>query len=138
MAEGHVTDVIIAIVGARRRIASINAAITVEMEKMDRRTIIVTGCAEGTDHHVRRECKRLGFRLIVCHARQVNGKWAGHWAGPERNTVVARLAQRVMAWPASPEFPEVEREKSSGTWNCVDQFRERGKPVDIREDAWKT
>jgi hypothetical protein len=133
-----VSDVLVAIVGARRRIPAIVAAVTATMEQLDRSTIIVTGCAEGTDCHVRRECKRLGFRLIECHARQIDGKWAGRWAGPERNTMIARLAQRVIAWPASPEFPEVEREKSSGTWNCVDQFRGRGKPVDVREDAWRT
>lgn len=131
------TEEIVAIVGTRRRIEVVNVAITRTMEAMDRGALIVTGDAPGVDLHVRRECERLGFRYIECHVRKLDGDWAGPWAGPERNTLIARLAHRVMAWPATPEWPEEEREKSAGTWNCVDQFRSRGKPVDVREDAWR-
>lgn len=125
-----------ALVGTRQCIRSVNLEITLTLEAMDRETIIVTGCASGVDAHVKRECKRLGFRLIVCHARQTNGKWTSRSSGPERNKVVARLAQRAIVWPASPEFPEAEREKSAGSWNVVDQFRERQKPVEVRAVAW--
>lgn len=135
MAERVVTDVIVAIIGTSRRIPAALRAITSTMEALDRETIIVTGDGPGTDLHVKRECKRLGFRFIECHAR-----WGtqGRRAWPERNQMIARLAQRVIAWPAAPEFPATEREMSAGSWNCVDQFRERGKPVDVREDAWRT
>jgi|SRR5271157_525082 len=129
------TDVIIAFIGTRRRIPAVLLDITVELENMDRETIIVTGDAPGTDLHVKRECKRLGFRFIECHARwEAKGKGAG----PERNQMIARLAQRVVAWPASPEFPAEQRELSAGSWNCIDQFRSRGKRVDVSDAAWRT
>lgn len=124
------TDVLLALVGTRQCIRAVNDDISATMDALDRETIIVTGDATGVDAHVKRECKRLGFRLIVCHAR-----WTTHGlrAGPERNTVVVRLANRGIAWPATPEN---NREKSAGTWNVVDQFRERGKSVDVRSVAW--
>ena len=127
-----VTDILLALVGTRRRIPSVLLDITSTMEALDRETIIVTGDAPGVDLHVKRECKRLGFRFIECHAR-----WdaKGLFAGPERNTVVARLANRVIAWPATPKE---DREHSKGTWNAIDQFRERGKQVVVREVAWTT
>ena len=123
------SDTLLAIVGTRQCLRPVNAAITAFMESLDREIIIVTGDASGVDAHVKRECKRLGFRLIVCHARWDH---AGKRAGPERNTVVARLANRAVAWPASD--PE-HRELSAGTWNCIDQFLARGK--DVREEGWR-
>lgn len=129
-------DELVALVGTRQCVRPINASITATLEAMDREVIVVTGCAGGVDAHVKRECKRLGFRLIVCHARQTNGKWTHKGCGIERNTVVARLAQRAIVWPATPEFPEEQRELSAGSWNVVDQFKERKKPVDVRTDGW--
>ena len=130
-----VSDFLLAIVGTRRRIPAVLTAITATMEAIDREAIIVTGDAPGVDLHVKRECKRLGFRFIECHAR-----WdaKGRGAGPERNTIIARLAQRVIAWPASPRETPEDRQLSAGTWNCVEQFEGRGKPVEIRKDAWNT
>jgi len=61
--------------------------------------------------------------------RAPNREWAGIWAGPERNTVIARLASRVIAWPLAG----VETGRSRGTWDCIQQFRDRGKAVIIRE-----
>ena len=130
------TDELVALVGTRQCVREVNADITATLEAMDTGTIIVTGDAGGVDAHVKRECQRLGFRLIVCHARKKLGKWAGLWAGPERNKIVARLAQRAIVWPATPEFPPEAREKSAGSWNVIDQFRERKKPVEVREVAW--
>lgn len=129
-----VTDAIIALVGTRRAIAAVNADITATLDALDRETIIVTGDAPGVDAHVKRECKRLGFRLIVCHAR-----WDTHGlrAGPERNMVIARLAQRAIAWPASPNDTPENRKLSAGTWSAVDLFSERGKQVDVRDVAWR-
>ena len=80
------SDTIVAMVGTRQCIRHVNASITSTLEAMDRGVIVVTGCAGGVDAHVKRECKRLGFRLIVCHARQTNGKWTHKGAGIERNT----------------------------------------------------
>jgi hypothetical protein len=132
-----VSDILLALIGTRRRVDMINADVTVTMEALDRSIIIVTGDASGMDAHVKRECERLGFRLIRCHARKVNGEWAGKWAGPERNTIIARLAHRVIAWPGSPADTPEERQLSAGTWNCIDQFRERGKPVEVRDAGWR-
>ena len=129
---------LVALLGTRQCIQVVNADITATLEPMSRSIIVVTGDAPGVDAHVKRECQRLGFRLIVCHARKKNGKWAGLWAGPERNKVVARLAQRAVVWPATPEFPDESREKSAGSWNVIDQFRERKKTVDVRDVAWTT
>jgi len=135
-AEGVVTDVLLALVGTRRRIPAVIADITAMMEALDRDTIIVTGDAPGVDAHVRRECKRLGFRFIECHVRQIDGEWAGRWAGPERNEIVSRLAQRAIAWPASSRDTPEDRQLSAGTWDCVEKFEARGKLVDVRKDAW--
>jgi hypothetical protein len=133
-----VTDdlAILALVGTRQCIRVVNADITATMEALDRQILIITGDAGGVDAHVKRECKRLGFRLGCFHARQINGKWAGLWAGPERNTLVVRIAQRGIVWPATPEFPPEKRKLSAGSWNVVDQFRERKKPVEVREVGW--
>lgn len=126
-------DVLVALIGARRRIPLIIESVTATLTAMDRRVIVVTGEQEGTDLHVRRECKRLGFRLISCHAR-----WDTHGrgAGPERNQMIARLASQVIAWPAASRDTPAERQLSTGTWNCVEQFEARGKLVDIRDSAW--
>jgi hypothetical protein len=128
------TDVLLALVGTRRCISVVNTDITATMEALDRETIIVTGDAPGVDAHVKRECKRLGFRLITCHAR-----WQTHGrpAGPERNMVIARLANRAIAWPAAPNDTPQNREQSAGTWSCVDLFGARGKSVDVRDVAWR-
>ena len=125
------TDVLLALIGTRRRIPSVLSDITSTMELLDRDTIIVTGDAPGVDLHVKRECKRLGFRFIECHAR-----WGTHGlgAGPERNTVIARLAHKVIAWPATPKE---DREHSKGSWNCIEQFESRGKEAVVRETAWR-
>ena len=132
------TDVLLALVGTRQCIHYVNADVTRTMEAIDRDTIIVTGDASGVDAHVKRECQRLGFRFLRCHVRKVNGKWAGDWAGPERNKIIMRLANRVIAWPASPRDTPQNRQLSAGTWGCVELFEARGKPVDIREIAWTT
>jgi len=129
-----VTDVLLALVGTRRAIAAVNADITATMEALDRETIIITGDAPGVDAHVKRECKRIGFRLITCHAR-----WQTHGlrAGPERNTVIARLANRVIAWPAASNATPDDRKQSAGTWSAIDLFAARGKSVDVRDVAWR-
>ena len=131
------TDVLLALVGTRRKIAAVNADITTTMEALDRQTIIVTGDASGVDSHVRRECDRLGIRYIECHARKVDGHWAGRYVGPERNEIIARLAQRVIAWPGSPNDTPESRKQSAGTWDCIDRFRKRGKHAEVRATAWK-
>jgi len=137
-AEGRMTeprDIIIALIGTRRRIVEVNADITSTMEGIDRDTIIATGDASGVDCHVRRECDRLGFRKVVFHVRKINGEWASDYSGPERNILIARFAQQVIAWPATPE---TERQWSKGSWGCIDLFRQRNKPVDVRDVAWRT
>ena len=126
---------LVAMVGTRRRIPAVLASITTTLEGMDRETIVVTGAAPGTALHVKRECKRLGFRFIECHARWDH---KGPAAGPERNTIIARLAQRVYAWPASPNDTPENRKLSAGTWNCVEQFASRGKTTVVMDDAWRT
>jgi hypothetical protein len=116
---------VVAIVGSRKRSARIAEAVTTTMESLDRNTLIVTGCCRsGVDMHVRDECDRLGFRLIVCVARW---KARGQAAGPERNDVIARIAKRAYAFPEGSK-----RESSPGTWDCVDRFKSRNKPVDVR------
>jgi hypothetical protein len=127
-------DTIIAMVGTRSRIPAILADIEVVLGALDLETIVVTGDAPGVDLHVRRTCKHLGLRYIECHAR-----WnIGPQAGPERNTLIARLAQRVIAWPATPrDGPNADRRGSAGTWNCVEQFESRKKPVVVRDAAWR-
>lgn len=131
------TDVLVALVGTRHRVPSALDDVTTTLEDMDRSIIIVTGDAPGIDLHIKRVLDRLGFRYIECHARKVNGKWAGPWAGPERNEMIARLAHRVIAWPGSPRDTAENRKQSAGTWDCVERFEKRGKPVDIREMAWR-
>lgn len=127
-------EVLVALVGTRRRIPVVLEDITAVLERLDRETIIVTGDAPGVDLHVKRECKRLGFRFIECHAR-----WSiGLRAGPERNTIVARLAQRVIAWPGSPRDTAENRKLSAGTWDCVEQFESRRKQATVRDSAWRT
>jgi hypothetical protein len=125
-------ELLLALIGTRKRVEPICAAVTKELDGLDRNTIIVTGDGTGTDCHVKRECDRLGFRCIECHVRKVNGRWAGLWAGPERNDMIARLAHRVIAWPLEPR----ETGRSAGTWGCVDKFMKRNKPVSVRE-WWK-
>ncbi len=131
------SDTLLALVGTRRRFDVVNADITTTMEALDRDIIIITGDASGVDAHVKRECERLGFRLIRCHARKINGQWAGRWAGPERNTIIARLATRAIAWPASSRDTPEDRQLSAGTWGCVELFEERGKPVHVSDVAWR-
>jgi hypothetical protein len=122
-------ELLIALVGTRQRVVEICVDVTKFMESLHRSTIIVTGDGTGTDHHVKKECDRIGLRCIECHVRKVDGKWAGLWAGPERNEVIARLAHRVVAWPRDTR----DTGMSAGTWNCVDQFVKRGKSVSVRE-----
>ena len=129
------SDLLLALVGTRRCIRVVNDDISRTMDLLDRETIIVTGDAPGVDAHVKRECKRLGFRLISCHAR-----WNTHGraAGPERNLVIVRLANRAIAWPAASRDTPEDRTQSAGTWNCVELFEGRSKPVEIRSVAWTT
>ena len=128
------SDTLVALVGTRKRVQIVIDDVTALLTSLNRQTIIVAGDASGTDAHVRRECDRLGFRCIECHVRKVDGEWAGDWAGPERNAMIARLAQRAVAWPLCPE----DEGRSRGTWNCVGQFIQRGKPVEVRDVAWRT
>jgi hypothetical protein len=130
-------DVLVAMVGTRTRVQVVCDDVTRTLESLDRQTIIVTGDAPGTDYHVRKECDRLGFRYIECHARKVEGKWAGRWVGPERNTLIARLAHRAIGWPAVSEEECLATGVGTGTWNCLSQFVDRKKPIDVRRIAWE-
>lgn len=121
MAAGRVThDEIVAYVGTRRRNTRILANVTQSMESLSRDVIIVTGCNRGgVDIHVRDESQRLGFRCIVIYAR-----WTTHGkrAGPERNDLVSRIGQRVVAFPD---------DESTGTWDAVKKFHARGKKFTV-------
>jgi hypothetical protein len=128
-------DTIVALIGTRQCISDVNADVTETLLALDRHTtLIVTGDASGVDAHVKRMCEKYGYIFSRMHARKKDGKWEGKWCGPERNGIIARISQRVTAWPAAPED---QRALSAGSWDCIDQFRQRGKPVDVRDVAWR-
>lgn len=124
----------VALVGTRKRVPAVLADITRVLEALRKDTLVVTGDQEGTDLHVVRECERLGLICAELHA-----PWTGRGkpAGPARNEVIARLAVRAVAWPLAPRYPAESRSKSRGTWDCVERFESRAKPVEVRETAWK-
>lgn len=83
---------------------------------------IVTGCcSSGVDHFVRVNC---GARFIL---HVVHAAWdIGPQAGPDRNRVIARVADRCLAFPERDE-----PKRGSGTWDCVRAFEALGKPVEV-------
>lgn len=83
---------------------------------------IVTGCCPtGVDELVRRAFIQA-LPVVVAQA-----PWRlGQWAGPARNMIIARIADRCLAFPEKDETM-----LGSGTWHCIRQFERIGKPVEI-------
>lgn len=92
------------------------------MATLPKGTVIVSGAASGVDAFARHDAAEFGFMCIEVHPAWNTGKGAGL----ARNTVIAEIADEVVAfWDG----------ESRGTMDTVRKARAMGKPVRVFE--WK-
>jgi hypothetical protein len=118
----------IAIVGSREELAY---ARRTEVEKLidslPQGTVVITGDAYGVDAWAKH---RAWYRGLVCVVCTAPWKSLGKRAGPLRNSEIAQIADRVVAFPNEPED-----HMGSGTWDAIRQARAAGKEVEVRHVA---
>ncbi|WP_052372155.1 SLOG family protein [Nocardia otitidiscaviarum] len=111
-------------------------AIAEHCDAGDTFTVVHGACPTGADAHA-----ASWFRLpdggsgVTFLEERYPAEWRlfGKAAGPRRNAeMVALGADLVLAFPL-----EGSRERSRGTWDCVDRARAAGIPVEIQTPSYR-
>jgi len=96
-------------------------AVCAEVRRLPAGTVVVSGGAKGGDRMAEGEANAIGLVTVT-----VKPPWnvKGPSAGPIRNSVVARIADRCIAfWDG----------QSPGTLDTIKRFEKAGKPCRIIE-----
>jgi len=94
-------------------------AVCAEVRRLPAGTVVVSGGARGVDQMAVSEADAVGLVTVVVHP-----PWnvKGPSAGPIRNSVIVRIADRCIAfWDG----------QSPGTRDTIDKFTKAGKPVSV-------
>ena len=105
------------------------SAIERRLRRYPKGTILIHGDARGADTIAARVGRKMGFQVLAIPYFGDLKKLGGH----ERNTLLVNLGVtfRTSKYRVSVEaFPMPD---SRGTWDCVEQARERDLPVFIGE-----
>jgi hypothetical protein len=92
---------------------------------------VVHGAAAGADEFAHMWCQLPADDGVIVVEERHPADWArfGKSAGPRRNAeIVALGADLVIAFPLPGP-----RERSRGTWDCIDRAEAAGIPVEVKE-----